>query len=129
MAVNQVRPEDIPSASDALSLSSCRYRGLPLVLDKFSGATTIGLYQRPQRLYSLNTSFKVYETSMKSAFRPDLISLVAYQDWRWWWVILEANNLSGIDKILPGMTLVIPDLDSVQISIEMDLSLNDDVFA
>ena len=128
MSDSQLHVSDIPSVQDALSLSTCRYKWTPQVQDSYSHVSTLGLYHRSKETYTAQKNYKVYEVTSKMAYRPDLVSQVAYGDWRYWWVILESNDLQSLADLKPGLTLRIPHIDEATIRIQIDSNSNQDIF-
>ena len=111
MANDKIKTSDIPSVDDALRNGKSRYQQTPVIQNSTTGFSTLQIYRQQPDSYSIEDNSRMYEVGPASAFRPDRISAEAYGSVEYWWMILEANNISGIDELKPGLTLRVPNLD------------------
>lgn len=118
----------VPPVESALGLATCRYQGVPRVVDKHLGAVTLGLYHRGRMVYDDTRGYKVYEVTPRGEYRPDLVAWDVYGNSQYWWMIMEANGLADLSQLRTGMTLRIPPYDGVLTRINQDLQMGGDPF-
>lgn len=68
--------------------------------------TTFKIYKRQS--FSPSNDDRFYVINAGTQYRPDLVSFRAYGDPRWWWKIMEVNNINDVFDFEIGRTIVIP---------------------
>lgn len=53
---------------------------------------------------------RVYVISPGTQYRPDLVAYRAYGDSRYWWRIMEANNITDVYDFVAGTNIIIPNV-------------------
>lgn len=125
MGNSRVTTEDVPSVLEAVRISESRYHQTPMIT-VFDTYRTLQLYRSDPEAFTDRDDLRYYEITPRTAYRPDLISQNAYGNSRYWWIILQFNDIDGVDELRPGRTLSIPHLNRTLFSMSSELP---DLFA
>jgi hypothetical protein len=87
-----------------------RYNSSPLIYWGDLNQKTFKIYKRKAYVSSPDDKFGVI--TGRTQYRPDLISYVAYGDSRYWWKIMEANNIFDVMDLKAGLNILIPGLSN-----------------
>ena len=86
--------------------SASRYNTSDLIYWGDLNKTTFKIYKRQRYVPSSDDRFGV--VSPRTQYRPDLISQISYGDSRYWWRIMEVNNIFDVMDLKAGTSIIIP---------------------
>jgi hypothetical protein len=87
-----------------------RYRRSDFYVDEERGAIYRETYSKS---FVSMRGMKYFKITPGYEYRPDLLSKDFYGNSKYWWIILEANGLTGIEQFTRGMTIVVPHSEEV----------------
>jgi hypothetical protein len=95
-----------PASSSAFVDITSRYIDSKVLQYGDNNVLTFESYKRKDPVF--NKSDKFYLITASTAYRPDLVSNLAYGQTSFWWKIMEANRMKDISEFKAGVTIRIP---------------------
>lgn len=86
--------------------ASSRYAGSQIVYYGEQHKIAFNVYVRQTRRKSNNDRYYVIPPGY--AFRPDMVSYIAYGLPDYWWVLMEANSMQDVMEFKAGVNIWIP---------------------
>jgi hypothetical protein len=74
----------------------------------YYGDFNIITFETYERLQFKNQPTKHYVITLGTEYKPWLVSQIAFNDPRYWWFIMEYNNIFDIEDFSAGRTIKIP---------------------
>ena len=101
---NKITPANLSNSS--FLTPDSRYSDSKIYYYGDKNKITFETYKRKDTVFSENDLFFVIESGQE--YRPDLVSRQAYGTTKYWWKIMEANQIFDIFDFKAGKTLRIP---------------------